>query len=82
MLTIKEAAMRLGISPSAVRKLINQGKLPHYRPCPAAIRLKETDVDAYLESTRCDIEPVMTEEVKAMMESVGIRIPARGGWGR
>ncbi|CEF48269.1 unnamed protein product [uncultured bacterium] len=77
LITIAAAAEKLGIGPTAVRKLIARGLIVHYRPMPRVIRLRASDVDAYLESTlrqgRGDDPGLELSEV---------RMPRAGGWGR
>lgn len=56
MLTTKEAAALLGVPPSTMYSLAApRGPVPCYR-IGTAIRFKQADLDAYLESRRC--EPV------------------------
>lgn len=54
MLSIPEAAARLGISPASVRRLVAAGTLPSYRPTPGRVVLAEVDVAAHLERSRCE----------------------------
>jgi len=53
-MTIAEAARRLGISPAAVRTLVRDGILAHYRPTAGGrkIVLDEADVEAHRERSR------------------------------
>lgn len=50
MWTVKQAAEFLGLKPGTVYKLCKDGKLRCYRLASAAIRIKQEDVEAYLES--------------------------------
>lgn len=50
LLTKKEAAERLTVSLRTLDGLISRGALPAYRPSPNTVRIKEEDLDAYLES--------------------------------
>ena len=46
-----EAAERLGVVPRTLYRLIDEGQLPAYK-LGRVIRLKESDLDAFLETTR------------------------------
>lgn len=56
MMSIQEAALRLGLTPSAVYKLCRAGCLPYYRlgPRGGKVLLKPDDVADYLESCRVE----------------------------
>ena len=47
----QEAARRLGITTRTLYRLIDEGQVPAYK-LGRVLRLKASDVDAYLESTR------------------------------
>ncbi len=55
-MTVKEAARRLGLSPSLIYQLCNERLLPHYRlggkGKRGAIRIEEADLSAFLASCR------------------------------
>jgi excisionase family DNA binding protein len=51
MLTVKEAADRLGCSTSLVYEILRSGKLRHRLIGKKHIRIEEKDFDAYLEKT-------------------------------
>ncbi len=53
-LSTKKAAARLGVTPRTLYRFIDEGQIPAYR-MGRVIRLREAEVDAYLES--CRIEP-------------------------
>ncbi len=53
-LSTKEAAGRLGVTLRSLYRFIDEGDLPAYK-FGRVIRLKEADVDGYIES--CRIEP-------------------------
>jgi excisionase family DNA binding protein len=53
MLTVKEAAKRLGISQSKLYQLVSERKIAHYR-VGGKIVFAEADLDAYLESCRVE----------------------------
>jgi excisionase family DNA binding protein len=53
-LSTQDAARRLGVTPRTLYRFIDLGELPGYR-LGRVIRLKASDVDAFIESSR--IEP-------------------------
>jgi len=53
-LSTPAAAERLGITPRTLYRFIDEGQLPAYK-FGRVIRLKQTDVDAYIDS--CRVEP-------------------------
>jgi excisionase family DNA binding protein len=59
-LSTKEAARRLGITPRTLYRFIDGGDLPAYR-MGRVIRLKQADVDAYIE--QCRVEPGTLEHL-------------------
>jgi len=48
LLRIEEAACRLGLQPSTVRKLIHAGQIPAVHPTNRAVRVREEDVEALI----------------------------------
>ena len=46
-----EAAERLGVVPRTLYRMINEGQIPAYK-MGRVIRVKEADLDTFLESTR------------------------------
>lgn len=50
-LSTQAAARRLGVTPRTLYRFIDQGELPAYR-MGRVIRLKSSEVDAFIESTR------------------------------
>ena len=46
-----EAAERLGVVPRTLYRLINDGQIPAYK-MGRVIRVKESDLDSFLEETR------------------------------
>jgi excisionase family DNA binding protein len=48
LLRIDEAAHRLGLKPSTIRKLISHGEIPAVRPTKRAVRVREEDVEALI----------------------------------
>jgi excisionase family DNA binding protein len=56
------AAEHLGVGTRTLYKFIDEGKLPGYK-FGRVIRLKRSDVDAFLES--CRIEPGTLEHLRA-----------------
>lgn len=61
-LSTKEAASHLGIATATLYRLIDAGELPAYR-IGRVIRLKQDEVDAFIESAR--IQPGTLEQVDA-----------------
>ncbi|MEM9034342.1 MAG: helix-turn-helix domain-containing protein [Actinomycetota bacterium] len=59
-LSTKAAAERLGVTPRTLYRFIDEGQLPGYR-MGRVIRLKQADVDAYIET--CRIEPGTLEHL-------------------
>lgn len=59
-LSTAEAARRLGITPRTLYRFIDEGQLPAYR-FGRVIRLKEQEVDAYIEV--CRIQPGTLEHL-------------------
>lgn len=59
-LSTAEAANRLGITPRTLYRFIDEGQLPAYR-FGRVIRLKTSDVDAFIDS--CRIEPGTLEHL-------------------
>ena len=59
-LSTARAARRLGITPRTLYRFIDEGKLHAYR-FGRVIRLKQDDVDVYIES--CKIEPGTLEHL-------------------
>ncbi len=48
LISVNEAAARLGLSPLTIRRLIRRGDLPHVRPAGRAVRVREEDVQALI----------------------------------
>ena len=46
LISVNEAAVRLGLSPLTVRRLIRRGTLPHVRPTGRTVRVPEDAVEA------------------------------------
>lgn len=59
-LSTQAAAKRLGVTPRTLYRFIDQGELPAYR-MGRVIRLRTSEVDAYIESTR--IQPGSLEHL-------------------
>jgi len=57
------AARRLGITPRTLYRMIDEGQLPAYR-FGRVIRLKATEIDAFIES--CRIAPGELEHLYVM----------------
>lgn len=67
-LSTKDAAESLGITPRTLYRFIDQGDLPAYR-FGRVIRVKRTDVDAFIEQNR--IQPGSLEHLYP--EAVGTK---------
>lgn len=52
LLTVKEVAELLTVSPGFVQGLIRRGELPAVRPSEAMVRIARADLEAYVESLR------------------------------
>lgn len=48
LLRIEEAASRLGLKPSTIRKLIYLRQIPAVHPTKRAVRVREEDVEALI----------------------------------
>lgn len=59
-LSTADAAKRVGITPRTLYRFIDNGEVPAYR-FGRVIRLKEAEVDAFIES--CRIEPGTLEHL-------------------
>ena len=59
-LSTADAAKRVGITPRTLYRFIDNGEVPAYR-FGRVIRLKESEVDAFIES--CRIEPGTLEHL-------------------
>lgn len=49
LLTVREAAARLSIDASTLRRLIRRGVIPHVRPTPDAVRVKASDIQSHID---------------------------------
>ena len=56
MLTVKETASRLKISPSHAKRLIATGEVPSVK-VGRCRRVRLTDLGAYIDGLTCDIAP-------------------------
>ena len=59
MLTVKQAATRLGISASKLYQLVSERAVAHYK-VGGKLLFGESDLDAYLESCRVGVAPKRT----------------------
>ena len=48
LLMARDAAAVLGVSESTARTLLRQGKLPEVRPSPGCVRVRLSDLNAYM----------------------------------
>lgn len=65
MLTVKQAAGRVGVSPSLVYAWCREQRLPHYRMGREGkrgqIRINPADLDALVKSLRQDRHPLLAD---------------------
>lgn len=63
MLSVKQAAERVGVSPSLVYVWCQEQRLPHYRVGAVGkrgrIRIAPADLDAFMASLRADRHPLL-----------------------
>jgi excisionase family DNA binding protein len=52
LISVNEAAARLGLSPLTIRRLIRRGELPHVRPTPRTVRVPESAISALASGAR------------------------------
>ncbi len=57
LLTRIKAADYLDVSTNTLDRIIRDGSLPFYR-IRGQIRIDKTDIDTYIESCRCQMQPV------------------------
>jgi excisionase family DNA binding protein len=50
LLTVRETAEALSVSPSLVYRLASEGEIPCYRIGKSALRFREEDIEIYLSS--------------------------------
>lgn len=50
--TVKDAAKILGVSSRTLSRYIAAGKVTVHRLTPKTVRIKDTDLDAFLDGTR------------------------------
>jgi excisionase family DNA binding protein len=60
LLTIQQAAQRMGMSARHVRRLVAERRIAHHR-FGRSVRLTTTDVDAYIAAMR--VEPITEADV-------------------
>jgi excisionase family DNA binding protein len=70
LLTTREVAAFLGVSPETVLRRWRAGELPGYRLASNALRFRESEIEAWLEGTR--LEGVGDEQRKASLGRAGI----------
>jgi excisionase family DNA binding protein len=56
LLTKEQAAERLGTKPRFVRRLVEQGRIPHYR-VGRFVRIDPADLAAFLAAARVEPDP-------------------------
>lgn len=52
MLSVKDVALLTGFAPSYIRKLVQECKLPYYRPTGKMIFFDREEIDSFLRSNR------------------------------
>lgn len=52
MLTVEDMSLLTGFKPTYVRKMIQEGRLPYYKPSNGKVFFKKSEVNAYLEGQR------------------------------
>lgn len=52
MLTVEDMSLLTGFKPTYIRKMIQAGRLPYYKPSNGKIFFKKSEVNAYLEGQR------------------------------
>ena len=61
LLTTREVAEFLGLSPETVLRRYRRGELPGFRLASNVLRFRESEVEAWLEGTRtnaCSLVPI------------------------
>lgn len=62
LLTVEEAAERLGTKPRFVRRLVAERRIPYVK-LGSHLRLDEVDLDAFVEAGRVDAVPFGNSQV-------------------
>lgn len=62
LLTTREVAAFLGVSPETVLRRWRAGELPAYRLASNALRFRESEIEAWLEGTRPERALVSIQE--------------------
>ena len=52
MLTVEDMSLLTGFKPTYIRKMIQEGRLPYYKPSNGKVFFKKSEVKAYLEGQR------------------------------
>lgn len=52
MLTVEDMSLLTGFKPTYIRKMIQEGRLPYYKPSNGKVFFKKSEVNAYLEGQR------------------------------
>jgi excisionase family DNA binding protein len=66
VLTVKQAAAGVGLTQWAIYRVIQRGELIAYKPC-GRLRIREEDLDAWLESTKVTAEARAAARRPAML---------------
>ena len=81
MLTVKQAALRLGVSMSLVYLWVESHQLAHYRIGATGkrghIRIAETDLEAFLASMKCGLakEAVKPSDSRRRIKLEHLQLP-------
>ncbi len=75
-LNTAETARRLGITPRTLYRFIDDGQLPAYR-FGRVIRLKEVEVDAFIDACRIEPGTLETGTDQDSDEAITLTDPAR-----
>jgi excisionase family DNA binding protein len=54
LLTVEEAAQRLGTTPRFIRRLTHERRIPYTKLGGSKVRIRESDLDAFIEAGRVE----------------------------
>jgi excisionase family DNA binding protein len=77
LLTTREVADTLGVSPETVLRYVRRGELPAVRLPGGALRFREAELDAWLEQ-RATSQEVASRNAVTSTETLA-RLPSRDG---
>lgn len=71
VLSTKEVALYMDVTPEHVRYLTSQGKIPHYHPKDTKGNYyRKSEIDAYLTGVRVDSQSEIKAEAKRVMREL------------